>query len=88
MNVTGPQLSQLPSSKTDAGTNVTPLGPSFVSVTIVCTECKARNYKTTKRAESASAAPLGSEAGDGAPPVELKKFCKHCQKHTVHKETK
>ena len=57
-------------------------------IVLVCTECKARNYKTTKRAESASVTPLGADGGDGAPPVELKKFCKHCQKHTVHKETK
>jgi large subunit ribosomal protein L33 len=57
-------------------------------IVLVCTECKARNYKTTKRAESASATPLGGEGVDAAPPVELKKFCKQCKKHTVHKETK
>jgi large subunit ribosomal protein L33 len=53
-------------------------------IVLVCTECKARNYKTTKRAESGPPSP----DGDTTPPVELKKFCKQCQKHTVHKETK
>jgi large subunit ribosomal protein L33 len=44
-----------------------------VPVSLACTECKARNYRTTK-------AP-----GDH---VELKKFCKQCKKHTLHRETK
>ncbi len=57
-------------------------------IVLVCTECKARNYKTTKRAESASATSPTASGGDEAPPVELKKFCKQCKKHTVHKETK
>lgn len=50
-------------------------------IVLVCSECKARNYKTTKRA---SAADLEREVA----PVELKKFCKQCQKHTAHRETK
>lgn len=48
-------------------------------IVLVCSECKARNYKTTKRAGSAE---------KDAEPVELKKFCKQCQKHTAHRETK
>jgi len=44
-----------------------------IAVTLACSECKARNYKTTK-----SPSQL----------VELKKFCKQCKKHTVHRETK
>jgi large subunit ribosomal protein L33 len=48
-------------------------GKTRESVSLACTECKARNYKTTK-------AP-----GDF---VELKKFCKQCKKHTLHRETK
>jgi large subunit ribosomal protein L33 len=55
-------------------------------IVLVCTECKARNYKTTKRA-SAAVLP-GTDPGGATEPVELKKFCKTCQKHTVHKETK
>jgi large subunit ribosomal protein L33 len=55
-------------------------------VVLVCTECKSRNYKTTKKAS----APLAeaSAAGGGAALFELKKFCKQCQKHTAHRETK
>jgi large subunit ribosomal protein L33 len=55
-------------------------------VVLVCTECKARNYKTTKKAS----APLAgaSDAGGGVALFELKKFCKQCQKHTAHRETK
>jgi large subunit ribosomal protein L33 len=44
-----------------------------VAVSLACSECKARNYKTTKTPGQL---------------VELKKFCKHCKKHTVHRETK
>jgi large subunit ribosomal protein L33 len=46
---------------------------SRIPVALACSECKARNYKTTKQPESV---------------IELKKFCKTCKKHTVHKETK
>jgi large subunit ribosomal protein L33 len=41
-----------------------------------CTVCKNRNYSTTKNKT------LTPER------LELKKFCKFCQKHTPHKETK
>jgi len=58
-------------------------------VVLGCTECKARNYKTTKRATppklpTGTTVPEGSEEGL----VQLKKFCKTCQKHTMHRETK
>jgi large subunit ribosomal protein L33 len=46
---------------------------SRIAVSLACVECKARNYKTTKSPEQC---------------VELKKFCKHCKKHTLHRETK
>ena len=42
-------------------------------VSLACSECKARNYKTTKTPGQL---------------LELKKFCKQCKKHTVHRETK
>jgi large subunit ribosomal protein L33 len=48
-------------------------GGRRVSVSLACAECKARNYKTTKSPEQV---------------LEIKKFCKHCKKHTVHRETK
>lgn len=40
---------------------------------LACSECKARNYKTTKTA--------GQQ-------LEMKKFCKQCKSHTLHRETK
>ncbi|WP_437928253.1 50S ribosomal protein L33 [Sorangium sp. So ce291] len=44
-----------------------------IAVSLACSECKARNYKTTKAPDQV---------------VSLKKFCKQCKKHTVHNETK
>ena len=48
-------------------------------ITLVCSECQARNYPSTK-------AP--KRGGESAAPIELKKFCKHCDKHTLHRESK
>jgi large subunit ribosomal protein L33 len=47
-------------------------------ITLVCSVCQARNYPTTK------APKRGSESE----PIELKKFCKHCDQHTLHRESK
>jgi len=46
-----------------------------ISITLVCSACEARNYKTTRKQ---------SQQGQ----LELKKFCPKCKVHTVHKETK
>ena len=42
-------------------------------ITLACTECKNRNYDDKKNDPDR---------------IELKKYCKFCHKHTVHKETK
>jgi large subunit ribosomal protein L33 len=42
-------------------------------ISLACSVCKARNYKTTKAPGQV---------------VSFKKFCKHCKKHTTHDETK
>ncbi|MBP1998415.1 large subunit ribosomal protein L33 [Peptostreptococcus canis] len=47
-----------------------------VKVTLACTECKQRNYNTTKNKKN------------NPDRIELKKYCKFCKKHTTHKETK
>ena len=47
-----------------------------LSIALVCSVCHARNYKTTKARK------------DGASALKLKKFCKVCDKHTIHEETK
>ncbi len=46
-----------------------------ILITLACSDCAARNYKTTKKP---------GHKGQ----IELKKFCPTCKKHTVHKETK
>lgn len=48
-------------------------------ITLVCSICQARNYQTTK------APRRGAEPAEA---IELKKFCKHCDKHTPHRESK
>ena len=45
-------------------------------ITLACTECKQRNYSTTKDKKVMPDR------------MEIKKYCKFCKKHTVHKETK
>ena len=40
-----------------------------ISVSLMCQECKNRNYKTTKRPDK---------------DLQIKKFCKRCASHTVH----
>jgi large subunit ribosomal protein L33 len=45
-------------------------------ITLECTECKERNYSTTKNKRKQSGR------------VEYKKFCPRDNKRTIHKETK
>ena len=44
--------------------------------TMACTECKRRNYTTTKNKQNSPNR------------LEFKKYCKWCDKHTLHKETR
>jgi large subunit ribosomal protein L33 len=41
-----------------------------------CTECKNRNYSTMKNKKNTTGK------------LEIKKYCRSCRKHTLHKETK
>ena len=45
-------------------------------ITLQCTDCKERNYSTTKNKKTTTAR------------LEFSKYCKRCKKHTAHKETK
>ena len=45
-------------------------------ITLACQDCKQRNYNTTKERK---AHPNR---------MEIKKFCRFCNKHTEHRETK
>ena len=45
-------------------------------ITLACTDCKQRNYTTTKNKRTMQNR------------LELKKYCKFCRSHKVHRETK
>ena len=47
-----------------------------VRVMLACTECKQRNYNTTKNKRN------------DPDRIELMKYCKFCKKETLHMETK
>jgi len=47
-----------------------------VVVTLACTECKQRNYTTNKNKKNIPDR------------LELKKYCKFCNRSTVHRETR
>ena len=45
-------------------------------ITLACNECKQRNYSTTK------------EKKNHPDRMEVKKYCRFCNKHTPHRETR
>ncbi|MBM3247965.1 MAG: 50S ribosomal protein L33 [Candidatus Omnitrophica bacterium] len=45
-------------------------------ITLECTVCRRRNYNSTKDKKKKPAK------------LEIKKFCRFCRKHTLHKELK
>jgi large subunit ribosomal protein L33 len=45
-------------------------------IILSCTECKQHNYNDTKNKKK------------HPDRVEFKKYCRHCHKHTPHKETR
>ena len=47
-----------------------------VKITMACTECKQRNYDTKKNKKN------------DPDRLEMKKYCRFCRKHTLHKESK
>lgn len=47
-----------------------------VKITLACTECKQRNYNTMKNKKNTPDR------------LEMKKYCRFCRKHTLHRETK
>lgn len=47
-----------------------------VGITLECTECRNRNYRTEKNRRTT------------ADRVELKKYCKFCRRHTLHRESR
>ncbi|MCD4702588.1 MAG: 50S ribosomal protein L33 [Candidatus Aegiribacteria sp.] len=47
-----------------------------VIITLACQECRQRNYSTTKNRRTNTGR------------MEMKKYCRFCNKHTLHRETK
>jgi large subunit ribosomal protein L33 len=45
-------------------------------ISLACGECKRRNYTTTKNKKT------------NTEKLERSKYCRHCRKHTAHKEGK
>ena len=45
-------------------------------IILACTECKRRNYNTTKNKRKTTDR------------LEMKKYCRWCHRHTPHRETK
>ena len=45
-------------------------------ITLACTGCKRRNYTQTRNKKTKTTK------------LEVKKYCKFCKKHILHKETK
>ncbi len=45
-------------------------------ITLACSACKRRNYTTTKNKKTTP------------DKLQIKKYCRFCRTHTVHKETK
>lgn len=46
------------------------------NITLACQECNNRNYNTAKNKKN------------DPDRIEMKKYCRVCKKHTLHKETK
>ena len=46
------------------------------NITLQCTECKQRNYNTTKNKKKTTGK------------LQFRKYCRFCRKHTAHKETR
>lgn len=47
-----------------------------IYITLACTECKSRNYTTTKNRRNTPDR------------LERRKYCPKCNKHTLHREQK
>ncbi|RIV24516.1 50S ribosomal protein L33 [Alicyclobacillaceae bacterium I2511] len=47
-----------------------------VIITLACTDCKQRNYTSVKNKKN------------DPDRLEVKKFCRYCNAHTLHRETR
>lgn len=56
-----------------------------IAVTIECSECRKN---LSKRSPGVSRYLTSKNRRNTSEKLELSKYCKHCNKHTIHKETK
>lgn len=56
-----------------------------IVITLECTECRSN---TAKRSAGVSRYTTQKNRRNTTERMEIKKFCPHCNKHTVHKEIK
>jgi large subunit ribosomal protein L33 len=58
---------------------------SRILITLECTECRTN---TNKRSEGVSRYTTQKNRRNNPERIELKKYCKHCNRTTTHKEIK
>ena len=58
---------------------------SRITITLECTECRKNENQRTKGVSRYTSQKNKKNTSDR---IELKKFCKHCNRHTIHKELK
>jgi len=56
-----------------------------ILITLECTECRSN---TNKRSNGVSRYITQKNRRNNPERMELKKYCPHCNKHTIHKEIK
>ena len=56
-----------------------------IIITVECTECRTN---LSKRSQGVSRYTTTKNRRNTTSRLELKKFCTHCNKHTIHKEIK
>ena len=56
-----------------------------ILITLECTECR---LNTNKRSRGVSRYTSQKNRRNNPERIELKKYCRHCNKHTIHKEIK
>ena len=66
----------VPCGASDAENFIQEVPTMRVKITLACTECKNRNYVSKKNKKN------------DPDRIEMMKHCRHCNKHTLHKETK
>jgi large subunit ribosomal protein L33 len=62
-------------------------GPRIV-ITLECVECRKNENRLNKRAEGVSRYLTSKNRRNTPQKLEISKYCRYCNKHTIHKEIK